>query len=382
MKKVITTVGTSIISNYMESGGKKLGSYEKYLNESFENWEEDYSKSIKKILKYWMKKIDEEDISAEIKSLIKIKKEEDCDLDVYLITTDTVASNICAQLIADYFEDKKADRIEVKYDSVKDNIKSLQVENRKKFVQEGLPNLINRIREIANNYYDNVIFNITGGYKGVIPYLTIMAAVNGSSIKYIFEESNELITIPSLPLKIDEEIFSKYYSQIIRLEEGIGNYSKVKDEEFAAFLELEKKGFVEWDEEEELAFLSPIAQIFFDRYKNRYFTFYCTEAIWKQIEKEKDIIRILKTKFHNEIKENKTEKKEKNNRHIVYDDGKNCNRIFHFTENGKIYIYKVFSRNHAAYEKYMKTIDFETERQKTLNNAKLYKIEREREKNV
>ncbi|QIB27287.1 putative CRISPR-associated protein [Caloranaerobacter azorensis] len=380
MKKVITTVGTSIISNYVENGGKRLNSYKNYLKESFENWEEDYSISMKKTLKDWMKKVKEEDISAEIKSLLKIKKEEDCCLEVYLITTDTVASNLCAQLIADYFEEKKDDCIEVKYNPKTSNIKGLQIENRKKFVQEGLPNLINRIRKIANDYYDNVIFNITGGYKGVIPYLTIMAAVNGSSIKYIFEESNELITIPSLPLKIDEKIFFDYYSELTKLEKGIEDYSKVKNEKFAAFSELEKKGLVEWDDE--YAFLSPIGQIFFNRYRDRYFTFYCTKGIWEQIHKEEDILRIIKTKFYSEEnRESKTE--DKGNGHKkVYDDGNNCNRIFYFIQNSNIYIYKVFSRDHDKYDQYIRTVKFEDEKQKTLKNAKSYKIEKEREKNV
>ncbi|WP_197051432.1 putative CRISPR-associated protein [Caloranaerobacter azorensis] len=380
MKKVITTVGTSIISNYRKGGGTKLDSYEKYLNESFKNWEEDYSISMKKTLKDWMKKVKEEDISAEIKSLLKIKKEEDCCLEVYLITTDTVASNLCAQLIAEYFKEKKDDCIEVKYNPKTSNIKGLQIENRKKFVQQGLPNLINKISRIVNGYYDNVIFNITGGYKGVIPYLTIMAAVNGSSIKYIFEESNELITIPSLPLKIDEEVFSKYYFQLTRLEEGIGDYSKVKNEEFVAYSELEGKGLVEWDGK--YAFLSPIGQIFFNRYRDRYFTFYCTKEIWEQIHKEEDILRIIKTKFYSEEnRESKTE--DKGNGHKkVYDDGNNCNRIFYFVENGNIYIYKVFSRDHDKYEQYIRTVKFEDEKQKTLKYAESHKIEKEREKNV
>lgn len=79
-------------------------------------------------------------------------------------------------------------------------------------------NLIKRVEEISEGYYKNVLFNISGGYKVTIPYLTVMAQINSCDMYYIFEEHDELIKIPSVPIVIDDEIFSNHYNKFKELE--------------------------------------------------------------------------------------------------------------------------------------------------------------------
>ena len=64
-------------------------------------------------------------------------------------------------------------------------------------------NLIDEIFEIADEYWGNVIMNITGGYKASIPYLTILAQLNGCPIYYIFEDQDALIKVPNLPFSTE-----------------------------------------------------------------------------------------------------------------------------------------------------------------------------------
>ena len=65
-------------------------------------------------------------------------------------------------------------------------ISDLQVKDSKRFIK-GMRNLIDEIFEIADEYWGNVIMNITGGYKASIPYLTILAQLNGCPIYYILK---------------------------------------------------------------------------------------------------------------------------------------------------------------------------------------------------
>jgi hypothetical protein len=51
-----------------------------------------------------------------------------------------------------------------------------------------------------------IILNVTGGYKALIPYITIIGQLRKLELKYIYEESNELITVGRLPINFDWEL--------------------------------------------------------------------------------------------------------------------------------------------------------------------------------
>ena len=50
-----------------------------------------------------------------------------------------------------------------------------------------------------------IVFNITGGFKGVNSFLQAMGMFYADECVYIFESSNELLRIPRLPVKLDPE---------------------------------------------------------------------------------------------------------------------------------------------------------------------------------
>ncbi|KQC07104.1 MAG: hypothetical protein APR54_06405 [Candidatus Cloacimonas sp. SDB] len=213
MKKVITTVGTSIFQNYKEKTEQKYGELKKdtYYNKPYSEWDERYNKLEKgKIWKWLNSEENLNGISAEIKSLTKLQKERKEEFEVYLITTDTVASNLAAEIIKEYFENK--DGITISQTNI---IENLQVRDFSKF-ETGKDNLIKEISTLMKDfskeeneekrkkyYRNNVIFNVTGGYKGIISIMTILAQLYECEIYYIFEESNDMISIPRIPLNFD-----------------------------------------------------------------------------------------------------------------------------------------------------------------------------------
>jgi len=167
---------------------------------------------------------DKTQISAEIKSLFKLREEKNNEkLEVYLLATDTIASALASEIVTEILE---KEGLKVYYNPDFDVIKDLQVEDFNRF-EKGKNKLIERISKLIDEFVkneksnkkrkfikENVIFNITGGYKGVIPILTILAQLYECEIFYIFEESNDPITIPRIPINFDPFLLESLYVDI------------------------------------------------------------------------------------------------------------------------------------------------------------------------
>ncbi len=201
--KVITPVGTSIFENFFENNDNST--VKNYYNDLKNLRESEYAKNetkinnIKKEISKWIdKEKDKFNISAEVKSLKKISDELKEDLEVYLLASDTVLSKLAGEILQEFIP-KIVPKCEVKKLEI---IKDLQIWYRKDF-NKGMSNLISKIYEISGEYWDNVIINITGGYKATIPYLTILAQINNCPIYYIFEDTDALIKIPNIPFSKD-----------------------------------------------------------------------------------------------------------------------------------------------------------------------------------
>ena len=353
MKRIITTVGTSLFSNYNEKKNESLNREIKDEPYSeYDDWQDEINEIKEKLIPFAR----EENSCAELTSINKIK-EKYGDIEVYLIATDTIESVLVCEILVEILEN-------VKFNPQYDVIKKLQVKEYKEF-KEGLSNLINRLYGIASNYYDNLILNITGGYKVTISYLTIFGQVNSVPLYYIFENSGSLISIPKIPLSIDEKLFDNHWKEFEKLtKEEVVEKSSLS---YQFLTEMESL----FEVDDTLVSLNPLGAILWQRYRDKFFVFYAPKEILDEIEKQSDIKRILESKFWQETRESKTEKK---NGHLVYDDGKNVNRIFYFTDDKSIYIYKTFDSGHDEYEKYINNSKVDKEKIKETSVAQ--KIEK------
>lgn len=372
MKKVITTVGTSIFENYLknkkedDSDFKRI--YETLKDNKLTAEEITKERSRKKIIE---EKLNEKwfrnniNASAEIKSLIKLKEQLKEEFNIYLLYSDTILSRLSAEILEKaiyYYEELKDSRIEI----IK--VEDLQVWDREKF-RNGMVNLIKKIYDIAQGYWENLLINITGGYKATIPYLTILGQVNKCPIYYIFEDTDSLIEIPYLPIDIKWEIFENYWEVFAKIEHP--NFLP-KDEISREFLEKYKSLLEEVRLDNKIYIsLNPLGEIFWRKYKSGFFLFYAPEEVYQEIKKQDKIQEIIASKFsHDDIRRNKTENK---NGHLVYDDGNNPYRIFYFEDEGKIYIYKTFE-SHEEYEDFLNNVKFDDNLKRRIKeNSKLYK---------
>jgi putative CRISPR-associated protein (TIGR02619 family) len=406
MKHIITIVGTSLFTNYMQPEvgrilDKKYNDISDYL-ERYGNYPADGLIDKKKaqemnsprnkieetIKKKWLTGIERVrrdgqwewktanngssnvDASAEITSIRKIIDDLKEDIEVHLITTDTVSSVIAAGIIAGFLLEI-IPGIKVYYqqgiyeggEKAGSVIADLQVTDRDKFARDGLRRLVDKVDWlVASLGRENLAINITGGYKAVIPYLTILAQIYNLPIYYVFEDTDSLLKIPHIPVDVDWNIFNKYTDEFNILDkEGIVNSNQFNYQfitECASCLDLAGNDIA----------LGPMGQILYKRLQSQRFVFYASDEVWKQIGEQKDIYRILEDKFRfRDTREKKTEIK---GEHRVYDDGDNPNRIFYFEEDGRIYIYATF-QDHEKYEEFINT---KIDREKIKNSAKRRKI--------
>lgn len=384
MKKVITTVGTSIFSNNLNGNDWKRVVDLKNKSTS-EEWDE-YEQSceigrLRDTTWKAIKKSKDPKISAEAQSLEKIGKKLKEEIVIHLLATDTILSRLAAELIQKWYGEKLQD-IEVKFSSQPntDVIKGLQVQSLHLFRTEGFPNLIKRVRKLANdgNYWGDIVFNITGGFKGIIPIMTTIAQVEGVQCFYIFQEENEnnpdLIEIPPVPLEIKTDVFINYFIDFQKITSDLYEPSTFSSE-FLENHEVKKLVF----EEEGFLYLNDFCAILWEKFSNDHFVYFATDEIYKEISTQPNIQRILSNKLcYEEVRHGSSVEVKGSHRH-VFDDGKNGNRVYFFELDSRVYIYKIFDSNHDAHEKYLNSIDFNEQLKKATvesSSLRLSKIDR------
>lgn len=130
-------------------------------------------------------------ISAETNGLQAMKLSRDDS--VALIHTETEDGRICAEMVAKIIE------MEIGRRPALYGIKGLQVTDAGRFRREGIQNLVDRLDTIhsqADRESNQIILNVTGGFKGVVPYATLYGLLRQLDVVYLFEQSNELIHLP------------------------------------------------------------------------------------------------------------------------------------------------------------------------------------------
>ncbi|RMG30365.1 MAG: hypothetical protein D6732_16320 [Methanobacteriota archaeon] len=236
MKTIITPVGTSMITNYLSPASRRKVGKQSYvaIDNEWQSLDAELSATdihaskyknaigwICKVLKSRWFKLDgqpNESASAEISSILKIAGGNPCK--VHLLATDTLHSVMAAELIKDWFEEfKSIYKVEVLFhrpsaefadqESSEYVVRNLQAVQGDKY-RQGFQNLFSLLWKLTRKkrYGKDVIFNITGGYKAIIPALVLFAQLEDIPFAYFFDierssENNELIEWPKLPFGFD-----------------------------------------------------------------------------------------------------------------------------------------------------------------------------------
>lgn len=217
--KVITTVGTSLFTNYQKpENSEKLGNQFQSIGDLLDKLKKlgaidiqnsRYKSTIRnlkeRIKLIWLPEAKEKSC-AEIQTLAAIAKEAEAKIEVILLATDTVLSVVACELIKEWLQENKVHEKKITCNDVK-IIEGLQVSYPDTFKTKGLQNLIQTIRDLK---VANTVLNVSGGYKAILPFLTLIGQLESIDLKYMYEDSNQLITIPKLPFSFDWGMLDTY----------------------------------------------------------------------------------------------------------------------------------------------------------------------------
>ena len=258
MKKIITTVGTSLFTKYndekKEEINKEITNPTQPYSE-YSNYKDDINDIKNNLLPFAQ---NSDSSCAELTSITKLKEKYE-NIEVYLIATDTIESVLICEVLIEVLKEKN---INVIFEAQQDTIRDLQVKDGSRF-DNGLKNLVTKFHKISNKKYDDMVLNITGGYKVIIPYLTMIGEILEIPIYYIFEDSDELILVPQLPIGFDDKVADLYLSYLDKESLSLINRNQEVKEK------LQSYGFINANNK---VTLTPLGELFRDymNYKKTY----------------------------------------------------------------------------------------------------------------
>ena len=184
MRTIITTTGTSLLSQAARKLGKKFA----------EITEEE--------LFHFFERVSTEEACAETNSLFKISDGND---KIILLYTSTDEGEKCAKAVAKKLAKENWQNVELRQLHLEDN--------EAQFERKGLRELVNTLIEVITKAQRNkqeVIINATGGYKAEIAYTTMVGTIFQVPIKYIHQNFKRPITFPALPVTWNTDLLLEY----------------------------------------------------------------------------------------------------------------------------------------------------------------------------
>ncbi len=220
MRVFMTVVGTSILNNkpidedVLEVLKKSANKTEKELTLEERKTIKDRKEEIISRFTGDTNEADWKVHSAELNALLTYDRLQKNDRHVLLVT-DTYQSQITAEIITQFLGDQGCSNVD-KY--VPPHLSTSSVENFRK----GMTATVKWCDEYFPPYKQagyKVIFNLTGGFKGVQGYLNTLGMIYADEIIYTFRVGDELITIPKLPLQLDNTLAQTHAVQFAILSE-------------------------------------------------------------------------------------------------------------------------------------------------------------------
>ncbi|OCS91022.1 putative CRISPR-associated protein [Caryophanon latum] len=183
MTTIITTVGTSFIGGCMRN---KM----------------DFSQTEDVLFEQMMQVDRVQAFSAEMASTHSLMKQYPNAASLHLLVSDTAEGYKIGALLQRYFETFVA-TVSV---HVIDGLNGSAPET---FRQQGLRNLVNVLLTILTEH-DDCVLNATGGYKAQVAFAGIVGQVFHIPVLYQFEGFDDVIQLPTMPLRLNTALFAKF----------------------------------------------------------------------------------------------------------------------------------------------------------------------------
>ena len=227
MRFILSTIGTSILTNLINRANPDEGTWFGILRDSANLKQDELSPDTEKVLNTLanraLEKLLENDvgtnrrISAELNGIYGIyggRLPDSNDDQHYLICTDTCQGQTTGNLIAEFLGDQGFTVSVV-------TPKGLSTQDTESFTK-GTKELImwlDHAIPMPDSGWD-VTFNLVGGFKSLQGYMQTFGAFYADEIVYIFEGSTDLIRIPRLPIQIDNTLIETHKIQFALMAAG------------------------------------------------------------------------------------------------------------------------------------------------------------------
>lgn len=207
MKRIVCTTGISIQTNaqrFLGNKARKLSTYT--LLQQFVAALKSQAASQQEFLAK---------LSAETNSLSRLGISQGDE--VILLHTQTNSGKEAAEALEKVLRQELRVHVETK------QVWGLQVSDAQRFRREGIRHLFEILKEKCVAWREKdpdnrkVLLDATGGFKAVVPYLTLFGLMWRIEVVYIFENSNTLIRLPPLPLHFNYELLAQGRTALQRL---------------------------------------------------------------------------------------------------------------------------------------------------------------------
>jgi putative CRISPR-associated protein (TIGR02619 family) len=225
---VISTIGTSLLTNRIERKNTDEQNWWNLLSKSANFKESETPKEVLQIVEVLgeraERKLEEDEInirkaSAELNGIYGLYKGDlsQGKIDTHwLVSTDTLQGEATANIVKDFL--LKA--------GISANIftpQGLSTASTESF-SDGIDKLLEWFEETIPGYKESnhhICLNLVGGFKILQGYMNTIGMFYADEIIYIFEgENSEIITIPRLPVIVDESVIHPYIREFALMAQG------------------------------------------------------------------------------------------------------------------------------------------------------------------
>lgn len=229
MRFVLSTIGTSILTNLIDRANPAEGTWWGMLRDSANLKQDELSPKaitlIETLADRALKKLLQNDIqinrrlSAELNGIYGIyggQFPKDNSDEHYLVCTDTAQGQTTGKLIKEFLESQG-----FRVDTVTPD--RLSTQNPDSFTT-GTKDLIRWLEDNVPWRRDSgyqVTFNLVGGFKSLQGYMNTFGAFYADEVVYIFEAPTaDLIRIPRLPIQIDTTVIREHLTEFAMMDAG------------------------------------------------------------------------------------------------------------------------------------------------------------------
>jgi|GEM_PF-49951 len=196
-RAVIITVGTSLITTYLQAFEMKYQNFSATIDEE----------SLKRYVIENLHCLPR--LSAEINSLNKMELQK-TDM-LYFICGDNKEGRLCGEIISELYRDNYMCRLI--------QVKGLRPDD-KPFKEEGMKKLISSVLEIIEKHGTNSVIHATGGFKAQIAIATLIGILFQIDVYYLYENFQDVVRLPDIPIGFDYNTLFAYKTHFFQLLDG------------------------------------------------------------------------------------------------------------------------------------------------------------------